>query len=69
MYQILSSFAQTWGLMSFIFMFAAVLAYALWPKNKGKFDQAAAMPLHDEGPLTEDAQLETQGLRQEPSHG
>jgi cytochrome c oxidase cbb3-type subunit 4 len=45
MYEILSSFAQTWGLMLFIVLFGAALVYALWPKNQNRFDAAANAPL------------------------
>ena len=50
MYEALASFAQTWGLLLFIALFAAVVAYALWPKNQAKFDRAARMPLDDDKP-------------------
>ncbi|MCW5723992.1 MAG: cbb3-type cytochrome c oxidase subunit 3 [Maricaulaceae bacterium] len=49
MYQSLAHFAQTWGLLFFIALFGLVLVYALWPRNKGKFDRAARMPLEDDG--------------------
>ena len=48
MYDLLSSFAQTWGLLLFIALFGAVLVYALWPRNQEKFDEAARMPLRDD---------------------
>lgn len=41
----LSTFAQTWGLIYFVVLFAGVVAYALWPSNRKKFDRAAHMPL------------------------
>ncbi|MEM0985245.1 MAG: cbb3-type cytochrome c oxidase subunit 3 [Pseudomonadota bacterium] len=50
MYEILASFAQTGGLVYFVLMFAGALLYALWPKNKATFDQAARAPLDDGGP-------------------
>ncbi|WP_168190399.1 cbb3-type cytochrome c oxidase subunit 3 [Luteithermobacter gelatinilyticus] len=43
-----ASFAQTWGLVFFVVMFLAVVAYALWPKNKDKFKNAARTPLDEE---------------------
>ncbi|ACT59361.1 cbb3-type cytochrome c oxidase subunit 3 [Hirschia baltica] len=46
-YHALSSFAQTWGLLYFVLMFAAALAYALWPSNRSTFDAAANVPLED----------------------
>ncbi|MEE2565076.1 cbb3-type cytochrome c oxidase subunit 3 [Hyphobacterium marinum] len=48
MYESLSQFAQTGGLLIFIGLFGAVLAYALWPRNKAKFDAAARQPLRDD---------------------
>ena len=50
MYEILASFAQTAGLVYFVLMFAAVLAYALWPRNRATFDAAAHLPLSEEEP-------------------
>lgn len=47
MYETLSSFAQTWGLVIFVALFAGVLAYALWPRNQAKFDRAARTPLDE----------------------
>ena len=50
MYEFLSSFAQTGGLVYFVLMFAGALVYALWPRNQEKFDAAARLPLEDGGP-------------------
>jgi len=47
-YQALAEFAQTWGLLLFVIAFAAVVAYALWPSNKKKFDEAARAPLRED---------------------
>lgn len=47
-YESFASFAQTWGLLMFVAAFAAVVAYALWPKNKQRFDEAARIPLNDD---------------------
>ncbi|WP_417468382.1 cbb3-type cytochrome c oxidase subunit 3 [Maricaulis sp.] len=56
MYSILSSFAQTWGMLLFILLFTGALAYALWPRNQKRFDEAARLPLSDDdAPITEDA--------------
>lgn len=49
----LSNFAQTWGLLYFMFLFCAALAYAVWPSNGQKFDEAAQLPLSDKEPLDE----------------
>jgi len=48
MYETLSSFAQTWGLLLFVLAFILVLIYALSPRNQSKFDQAKNIPLNDE---------------------
>ena len=48
MYETLSSFAQTWGLLLFVLAFILVLVYALNPRNKKKFDDAKKIPLEDE---------------------
>ena len=50
MYEALSSFAQTGGLIYFAVMFVFVLIYALWPRNQDKFDAAARLPLSDGKP-------------------
>lgn len=50
MYEILSSFAQTGGLVYFVACFGGALAYALWPRNQATFDRAANLPLSDKEP-------------------
>ncbi|MAK65304.1 MAG: CcoQ/FixQ family Cbb3-type cytochrome c oxidase assembly chaperone [Maricaulis sp.] len=53
MYETLSTFAQTGGLLIFVLLFAGVLAYALWPRNQAKFDAAANAPLSEsDAPVT-----------------
>lgn len=47
MYESLSNFAQTWGLVIFVALFAGVVVYALWPRNQAKFDRAARTPLEE----------------------
>lgn len=47
-YETVSTFAQTYGLIYMMILFAIVLCYALWPKNKKKFDHAANIPLNEE---------------------
>lgn len=47
-YDAIAQFAQTWGLFYFMALFAGVVAYALWPGNKKRFDKAARMPLDEE---------------------
>jgi len=47
-YKLLANFAQTWGLVYFVTVFALAVAYALWPSNKTRFDDAARMPLRED---------------------
>jgi cytochrome c oxidase cbb3-type subunit 4 len=47
-YRSLAEFAQTWGLAYFVAVFLIALAYALWPSNRAKFDDAAQMPLRED---------------------
>jgi cytochrome c oxidase cbb3-type subunit 4 len=47
-YKAVSEFAQTWGLVYFAVIFAAVLLYALWPSNKAQFDHDARIPLRED---------------------
>jgi cytochrome c oxidase cbb3-type subunit 4 len=47
-FQAVSHFAQTWGLVLLVVLFAAVLAYALWPGNRKRFERAARAPLEDD---------------------
>ena len=39
-YETVAAFSQVLSLLMFIGMFLAVLAYALWPKNGDRFDEA-----------------------------
>jgi cytochrome c oxidase cbb3-type subunit IV len=41
-------FAQTFGLLYFLLIFAGVLVYALRPKAKAKFDRYARIPLSED---------------------
>jgi cytochrome c oxidase cbb3-type subunit 4 len=47
-YKALAEFAQTYGLVYFVAVFAIVVIYALWPSRKAKFDEAARMPLRED---------------------
>ncbi len=47
-YSLLANIAQTAGLLYFIMMFLGVVAYAMWPKNKARFDEAASIPLRED---------------------
>ncbi len=47
-YETVSTFAQTYGLLALFAMFAVAIAYALWPSNRAKFEQAARIPLEED---------------------
>ena len=47
-FQEASYFAQTYGLLYLFGLFMVVVVYALWPKNKDKFDAAAQIPLKED---------------------
>lgn len=47
-YSTLAGFAQTVGLIYFVGMFLAIAAYAFWPRNKARFEDAAAIPLRED---------------------
>ena len=47
-YKTLASFAQTWGLAYFVTVFVLAVAYALWPSNRARFEDAARMPLRED---------------------
>ena len=47
-YAAVAHFAQTWGLVYFVAIFLAVLAYALWPSNQKRFDESARLPLRED---------------------
>lgn len=39
-HQTLTAFAKSWGLFYLIALSLGVLAYALWPSNRKRFDRA-----------------------------
>lgn len=47
-YTALAGFAQTWGLVYFVLMFLAAMAYALWPSKGSSFDAASHIPLRED---------------------
>ncbi len=47
-YKLLAQIAQSVGVIYFMAMFLAVVAYALWPSNKERFDEAAQIPLKED---------------------
>ena len=46
-HQSLVGFAKSWGLFYLIAMGVGVLAYALWPSNRKRFDRAKKSILDD----------------------
>ena len=47
-YESVRTFAATWGLVALVILFLAAVAYALWPRNRTKFRDAARIPLKEE---------------------
>jgi cytochrome c oxidase cbb3-type subunit 4 len=47
-YEWLAQFAQSAGTLYFFVFFLVTLVYALWPKNRARFDEAARMPLRED---------------------
>ncbi len=47
-YETVSRFAQQGGSVYFSVMFVVALVYALWPRNREQFHQAARLPLDEE---------------------
>lgn len=49
-YSLVRTWFGTGGLILMVVLFAGVLAYALWPSNKKKFDRLAKLPLEEKEP-------------------
>jgi cytochrome c oxidase cbb3-type subunit 4 len=47
-YETVSRFAQQGGSLYFALLFVAGCVYALWPRNKEKFQRLASLPLQDD---------------------
>jgi cytochrome c oxidase cbb3-type subunit 4 len=47
-YEDVLAFSRSWDAVYFLAMFAVALIYALWPRNKEKFNRAAQIPLTSE---------------------
>jgi cytochrome c oxidase cbb3-type subunit 4 len=47
-YTSLAGFAQSFGLIYFMAIFAGVLVYTFWPRNGKRFDDAASLPLRED---------------------
>jgi cytochrome c oxidase cbb3-type subunit 4 len=48
MHSLITDLVTTWWTPVFVVMFIAVVVYALWPRNRAKFDKAARLPLQDD---------------------
>jgi cytochrome c oxidase cbb3-type subunit 4 len=44
----ITNFITTFWTPIFVAIFVGILAYALWPSNREKFDDAARMPLRED---------------------
>lgn len=53
-----SRLSQTWGLVLLVILFVITVSYALWPKNKDRFKQAATIPLQDDNAFPESSSIE-----------
>ena len=47
-YESAAAFAQTSGLLYFVGIFASVILYAFWPRNRSRFEAAAQLPLSED---------------------
>jgi cytochrome c oxidase cbb3-type subunit 4 len=50
-YEDVLAFAQSWGAVYFSVMFLIAFAYAWWPWNRTRFEDAARIPLKEEEEL------------------
>jgi cytochrome c oxidase cbb3-type subunit 4 len=48
MHSLITDPVTTWWTPVFVVLFIAVVVYALWPRNRAKFDKAARLPLQDD---------------------
>ena len=47
-FDMLSSFAASWGMAYFAVIFLTVVVYALWPSKRDLFNHAAHIPLSED---------------------
>jgi cytochrome c oxidase cbb3-type subunit 4 len=47
-YHAVSGFAQSWGLVYLVVLFAVAIGWALWPRNRARFDEAARIPFKED---------------------
>ena len=45
---LVSDFVVTWWTPLFVALFVVIVAYALWPRNAARFDNAARIPLRED---------------------
>lgn len=48
LYSLVRAWAGAGGLVFMVILFVGIVAYALWPGNKKKFDHLAQLPLQDD---------------------
>jgi len=46
--QLLLNFIVQWWTPAFFVVFLVIIAYAVWPRNRDKFDDAARLPLRED---------------------
>lgn len=68
-YETLRAISGTVGLIIFVGLFLGVLVYALWPRNRKKFDHAAHIPLADNTDDTSGANDANDNTDSEPTRG
>jgi cytochrome c oxidase cbb3-type subunit IV len=44
----IAQFARSWGLAYLFVLFLGICAYALWPRNREKFERASRIPLEED---------------------
>ncbi len=44
----LVEFARSWGLVLLVVLFAVIVAWALWPRNRKKLDHTSRIQLRDD---------------------
>ena len=47
-YQTVSGFAKSWGLVYLVVLFVIAIGWALWPRNRERFDEAAQIPFKED---------------------
>ena len=45
---LIAALVTTWWTPVFVGLFVAIVIYALWPRNRAKFDKAARLPLRED---------------------